>query len=168
MVGFGPFLNIAFSLIFICFCISFTTRRSFQPGWQSQNYLCFGTALMRHLTIVRRIRRMPGRFEDRLSEAVVILTGPTGQLNERFGERLRPVILAHLAKIPLRPVILAHRTKVPLRPVVLAHRTKFPLRPVVLAHRTKVAPVVLAHRTKVSLRPAVLAHRTNVPDLKPT
>ena len=75
---------------------------------------------------------MPGRFEDRLSEAVVILTGATGQLNERFGEQLRPVILAHLAKIPLRPVILAHRTKVLLRPVVLAHRTKFPLRPVVL------------------------------------
>ena len=40
----------AFSLIFICFCIFFTTRRSFQPGWQSQNCLCFGTALMRHLT----------------------------------------------------------------------------------------------------------------------
>jgi hypothetical protein len=24
-------------------------RRSFQPGWQSQNCLCLGTALMRHL-----------------------------------------------------------------------------------------------------------------------
>ena len=91
----------------------------------SQNYLCFGTALMRHFTIVRRIRRMPGRLEDRLSEAVYILTWATGQ-------QLRPVMLAHLAKIPLRPVILAHSTKVLLRPVVLAHCTKFPLGPVAL------------------------------------
>ena len=50
MVGFGQFLNMAFSLIFICFCILFTTRRSFQPAWQSQNCLCFETALMKHLT----------------------------------------------------------------------------------------------------------------------
>ena len=50
MVGFGPFLNMAFSLIFICFCILFTTRRSFQPAWRSQNSLCFETALMKHLT----------------------------------------------------------------------------------------------------------------------
>ena len=40
----------AFSLNFICFCILFTTRRSFQPAWQSQNCLCFETALMKHLT----------------------------------------------------------------------------------------------------------------------
>ena len=37
-------VNMAFSLNFICFCISFTTRRSFQPAWQSQNYPCFATA----------------------------------------------------------------------------------------------------------------------------
>ena len=40
----------AFSSIFICFCIFFTTRRSCQPGWQSQHCLCFGTALMKHIT----------------------------------------------------------------------------------------------------------------------
>ena len=37
-------VNITFSLNFISFRISFTTRRSFQPAWQSQNYLCFATA----------------------------------------------------------------------------------------------------------------------------
>jgi hypothetical protein len=37
----------AFSLNFICFCILFTTRRSFQPGWQSQNCFCSSTVLMR-------------------------------------------------------------------------------------------------------------------------
>ena len=50
MVGFGQFLNMAFSLNFICFCILFATRRSFQPAWQSQNCLCFETALMKHIT----------------------------------------------------------------------------------------------------------------------
>ena len=37
----------AFSLNFICFCILFTTRRSFQRGWQSQNCFCSRTVLMR-------------------------------------------------------------------------------------------------------------------------
>ena len=40
-------VNMTFSLNFISFFISFTTRRSFQPGWQSQNCFCSNTVLMR-------------------------------------------------------------------------------------------------------------------------
>ena len=44
----------AFSLDSICFNILFTTRRSFQPAWQSQNCLCFETDLMKHITKVTK------------------------------------------------------------------------------------------------------------------
>ena len=45
-----PFLNMTFSLHFICFCTHLTTRYKFRPVWTSQNWLCFRTVLMRSYT----------------------------------------------------------------------------------------------------------------------